>query len=220
MKDFLLKNAKQHNYTFGVVNIPACEKYVQDKNGSLASLLSPQELLYVARAQTLKRKSEFIAGRLAAKKAAQFMFDYEPENYHLLNITKKEDGAPVIDSHPECVVTISHSHDYAIALLAKRPIGLDVEKIEYRPPALVTYFCHPEEKKIYHQFKNNLERQNELLTTWWTRKEAISKYTQLGGRMLFSSMNTNEDNFVTGKPPQHIQLISEIDNGYAVTIAV
>ncbi len=220
MKDFLLKNAKQHHYTFGIVRVPDCQKYIEDEKSALVSLLSPQELSYLERAHSDKRKVEFIAGRLAAKNAARHMFGYDPAQFSSINISKKEDGAPVIDSHPECVVTISHSIEYAIALLANRPIGLDVEKIERRPPALVSYFCHPEEKKIYHQFRHDLIRQDELLTTWWTRKEAISKYTQLGGRMLFNSMNTNNDTFVTGEPPQNIKLISEIDNGYAVTIAV
>ncbi len=220
MKEFLLKNARQHDYTFGIVRVPDCQKYIEDEKSALASLLSPQELNYLEQAHSDKRKVEFIAGRLAAKNAVRHMFGYEQEQYNRINISKKEDGVPVIDNHGECVVTISHSFDYAIALLARKPIGLDVEKIERRPPALVSYFCHPEEKKVYHQFQHDLTRQDELLTTWWTRKEAISKYTQLGGRMLFNAMNTNNDTFVTGEPPQNIQLISEIDDGYAVTIAI
>lgn len=220
MKEFLLKNARQHDYTFGIVRVHDCQKYIESERAALPALLSPQELQYVERAHSDKRKVEFIAGRLAAKNAVRHMFGYEMAPYNRINISKKEDGVPVIDDYPECVVTISHSFDYAIALLAKRPIGLDVEKIERRPPALVSYFCHPEEKKVYRQFQHDLSRQDELLTTWWTRKEAISKYTRLGGRMLFNAMNTNTDTVVAGEPPKNIKLISEIDDGYAVTIAI
>ena len=65
-----------------------------------------------------------------------------------------------------------------------------------------------------------MEVQDELLTTWWTRKEAIAKYTKLGGEMIFRDMNTIDDNFVVGKPPAQIQLVSNVDDGYALTIAV
>jgi phosphopantetheinyl transferase len=219
MHEFLRKNARQFEYTFGVIKVSDCERYVAP-HSRLDTILSVDEISYVERAPSYKRKVEFIAGRLAAKKAFGYMFDTDESIFPHINISKKENGVPEISDCPDCVVTISHSHDFAIALLARRPIGLDLEKIERRPPALVTYFCHPDEKSVYDQFRENIRLRDELVTTWWTRKEAISKYTQRGGHMIFRDLNTNDDVISIGTPPEQIRLFSTVENGYAMTIAV
>ena len=64
------------------------------------------------------------------------------------------------------------------------------------------------------------KQKDELVTTWWTRKEAVAKYTQLGGKMNFRQMNTNDDVLYAGDPAEEIHLISDVSNGYAVSIAV
>lgn len=220
MKDFFDKYAEQYEFKYGIVRINDCRQYV-DGHDSVRreNILSPAEEDYVRKSQSAKRKLEFVAGRLAAKTALCQWFDGDFQNLADITIVKKADGAPHFADCPECVISISHSVDFAVALLAKRPIGLDIEKIEWRPPALIRYFCHPAEKRIYEQ-QAEKNQADELVTTWWTRKEAISKYTQLGGRMLFRDMDTSRDSYVQHHPPASIRLISEVQDGYVVTIAV
>ena len=220
MREFLEKNARLFDFAYSIVNIQEVQKFV-DPNAfdHVENILSPQESQRYRRFKSSKRMVEFWAGRFAAKKAYSQICNRNESDLYEIHVGHKDTGAPFIEEQPELVVSISHSFDYAVALIARSPIGLDIEKIEKRPPSLVTYFCHPEEKLVYHQ-NSDLQRQNELLTTWWTRKEAIAKYTKLGGRMPFKKMNTIPDIYEHDDPPARIRLLSEIDGGYAMTIAV
>ncbi len=187
---------------------------------SFLANMEVSELERLAQKNLDKRITEFAGGRLAAKRAFCRMYGYDETKLDDIWVRNEETGAPSIHKHPKCVVTISHSYDVAVALVAEFPIGIDVEKAESRPAALLKYYYHPEEKKAYQAWAHDPKQQEELVTLWWTRKEAISKYLTLGSRMILRKMNTIPDIYVHENPPAEIRLISELVNGYAVTIAV
>lgn len=220
MKTFLEQQAQTYDFGYGIYRITDGAAYVDDKSPhSRFAVLSAEEEQTLRQFHSRKRKLEFIAGRLAAKQAFCRWFDctvYHPAD---ISIQRRPNGVPFIAEHPDCIISISHSFEYAIALLARRRIGLDIEKIETRSPALVSYFCHPAEKFVYDR-SESARYKDELVTRWWTRKEAISKYTMLGSRMNFRDINTTVDVYEYEQPPTTIHLISNVSDGYAMSIAV
>jgi phosphopantetheinyl transferase (holo-ACP synthase) len=102
-----------------------------------------------------------------------------------------------------------------VAVIAPFKIGIDVEKVESRPDALAHYFCSHEELVA---LENEPRRKDELLTFFWSRKEAISKFLQLGGKMNFKQISTVKDEMEISQ--QKIRLMSGMCDGYWVSIAV
>ncbi len=219
MNLFIEKYARPLDYAYGIIQTRDVKKRIEaDDLAYVKSILSPEEFDRFQRFSRTKRKAEFCAGRFAVKDAMHQLF--ENVIFDKTTIARRANGSPFILERPEWFVSISHSFDYAVALVARHPVGIDIEKIEKRPAVLVSYFCHPKEKWIYDLNSTHPQRQNELVTTWWTRKEAISKYTTLGGRMPFNRMNTIPDVYENDDPVARIRLYSSSDSDYAVTIAV
>jgi phosphopantetheinyl transferase len=59
-----------------------------------------------------------------------------PQGVRHFSVLNDGAGAPFIAEHPELTLSLSHSHDYAVAVIAHDAIGIDIEKIEPRPLAL------------------------------------------------------------------------------------
>ena len=58
-------------------------------------------------------------------------------------------------------------------------------------------------------------------TKFWTRKEAISKYVQLGAKLNFKKIDTVADIFYNDIISENeIRLLSEQFNNYCMTIAI
>lgn len=136
----------------------------------LESYLTPSEKVIYARLNVPKRKLEWIAGTIAAKKAIGLTFNL-PEAE--VEIIKNKNGKPGgIFNGMEYPVTKTHSNGVASAM--SHPdggVGLDIEKIEKRDPSLIeTAFTEDEIKR----FKLTPEK-DKLITQLWSIKEAALK---------------------------------------------
>jgi len=129
--------------------------------------------------------------------------------------TIKNELLPYIVNHPELQVSISHSHEYAVAVIAPFKIGIDIEKIEPRPDSLAHYFCSQEERA---ELEKEPMQKDELMTFFWSRKEAVSKFLHLGGKLNFKQISTVNDEIEISQ--ERIRLISGECEGYWVSIAI
>ncbi len=136
----------------------------------LDAYLLPSEKVIYARFKVPKRKMEWLAGTIAAKKAISLTFNV-PETE--VEIIKNKNGKPGgIFEGIEYPVTKTHSNGVAIAL--SHPdggVGIDIEKIEPRDPSLIkTAFTNDEIKRF--QIKPD---KHKLITQLWSIKEASLK---------------------------------------------
>lgn len=148
--------------------------------------LSPREAAQHAAFRLEKRRTEWLAGRLAAKAL-------------LAEATGKEPAACEIQpdrlGRPSCggiLVTISHSGGWAMA--AVKPgadfLGADLEKVEDRHPAWYRDYFHPSELAA---------PQPSEATRLWTIKEAFLKALGLGLMADPLDIRTGEKVIFTGK---------------------
>lgn len=126
-----------------------------------------------------KRKREWLAGRLAAKRLARKKIAESGLIYsdNEIAIEKNEAGAPYIRARPcPWPISISHSGEWAVAAMMDGPrpsaIGVDIEKIEDRDPSWLDIAFDAEEKAP------GLDSAEQTL--YWTRKEAVSKLLGIG----------------------------------------
>jgi phosphopantetheinyl transferase len=164
-----------------------------------------------------------LGGRLAAKEAlaragvsARDSADAGP-----LSVLAGENRAPYVRGRPGTNVSISHSYEYAVAVVAPFRIGVDLEKIEPRPASLAEYFCSPAERRRLATGCGSKEESDALITFLWSRKEALAKFFEEGGRLPFSALDTLEDIVrVEGRVPSGVRLVSGTADGYCITIAL
>ncbi|MCR4623149.1 MAG: 4'-phosphopantetheinyl transferase superfamily protein [Alphaproteobacteria bacterium] len=133
--------------------------------------LSQKELDIFSRSTSLKRRHEFISGRIACKKAF-FKLTSQDENcfekFPSISVLNEESGAPFIENS-DLFVSISHSHGVAIASVSKKAVGIDIEETD--------------PKKISALKRMSAESHSEDvcdLTVLWTLKESLGKALRTG----------------------------------------
>lgn len=132
-----------------------------------------------------RRRAEFVAGRIAARKAvARLMRDHGPGRVEILNDVT---GAPFVVALPSLQVSISHSNRVALAVAAHVPVGVDLEANEARPAAFARLFFTTQEQERLSTTAG--EAQQTFLNMLWTRKEAVSKVGHWGGTLAFASVD-------------------------------
>jgi phosphopantetheinyl transferase (holo-ACP synthase) len=140
-----------------------------------SALLQGEEVQLLARAQTAKRRLEFLGGRLAAKLAVNRcrMAAGEPElGLCQIEIARKTLGAPQVccpGYHP--AISIAHSRTWAVAMAARQPCGVDVEDSCSRVCATADYFDQIEIVGAVPSFG---------VRCVWAAKEAAAKATGRG----------------------------------------
>lgn len=133
--------------------------------------LSPKELEIYSKFTSLKRKNEFIAGRIVSKKAF-FKFSSKEidcfEKFPSVSILNTKTGSPFIENS-NLHISISHSHGVAIASVSKHVVGVDIEQIELRRIHAL--------KRISKEFSSEKVRELAVL---WTLKESLCKALKTG----------------------------------------
>lgn len=233
--DFLENSARQYGFAYGVQSIPQVAARLETADDPadhpadhppgdrlIQKVLTAAEKIQFQKFIVQKRRVEWLAGRLAARQAFNRWKERQawrrdtPQSISILN---RPNRAPYIPEHPDLALSISHSHDYAVAVIAQYPIGIDLEKVEARHPALVDYFFSPAEQEwlaglacpVRHE-ANPLQHISDQWVTWlWTRKEALAKYLQLGGNLAFKQINAVPDEInLLGVNPTPVRLVSNI----------
>ncbi len=149
---------------------------------SLREYLSGLEASTLGRLATPKRRREWLAGRLAAKRALiQYLSERgiaaSPGDMEIRNSPERRPYAafPSSWNTRAPALSISHARDYAgCAVLSEGAVGLDIERIEPRDPSWPWVMADPSE------LDDSLLASPARLTALWTIKEAVLKALGLG----------------------------------------
>lgn len=176
-------------------------------------LLCASERVTFSHCRCSKRRAEYLAGRVAAKRAAaRALGRTDPTE---LEIVKLASGAPALTRHPELRVSIAHSARFALAMVSNHPIGIDLERENQRTQALVSWFFHELELKQLSCKRG--PHWHALVNLLWTRKEAAAKLGHWGGSLEFSQLDCSRPRIQVG--PMAIRLKSLSSSGYVFSAA-
>lgn len=188
-KNTITKVEEELNISIGICALQEV-KSKDDKN-YLSYYLSNNENLIYNSFKFKKRKNDWSIGRIAAKRAYSKFTSNTPSNITILN---NDDGSPHIVGIPDLSISISHSNGIAIAAISEKNIGIDLEIITDHNESILNYFFSTSESdKVFRYKDKNIK--NELITKFWTRKEAISKYLKKGMKLNFKSIDILDDKF-------------------------
>lgn len=158
------------------------------KDGAAARFsLTSREAARCARLPTARGRSDFRAGRLAAKRAASIALDRFPSRR--IEVSSRADGAPTLTAldgrgtgrFVESELSISHRDGHAVAVVAPRGVrvGVDLERNGAVPIATLRYFLTPAEQAMAVSIEP---------TILWSLKEAAWKALGLGRSAPFTSV--------------------------------
>ena len=157
-------------------------------------LLHPKEKTVFSGYRLAKRRTEYLTGRICAKKAVQaFWLESgtctESPALSEIEIAHTTNGRPIVylpgakANQLKVDISISHSGEYAAALTAQSPCGIDVQM---QKSALLTVrekYCNETENSLLANRLVNCEHLTRL-TLLWAAKEAGKKalsYWQMPG---------------------------------------
>lgn len=147
-----------------------------DETPAPEAILSFRENALYRALKTEKRRKDWLAGRWAAKTLLARML--EVEDMREIEVLPDREGRP----QPRAAggmgagwtLTITHSGAFAAAAVDALggPVGLDLETVEERDPAIIPVAFHPSEL--------GAALDPSTLTRMWTVKEAVLKFLGLG----------------------------------------
>lgn len=183
-----------------MLNIAFCDANQIFKDHStgaqlLGQCLTELEQLQMLEHQGAKRQVQFLAGRLAAKKALQKNFSQAELSHLDIEIRKenlnKQSLKPKVwlQGHQNTTdLSISHSHNIACAVSSSRQVGIDVEKINRRSPVFYEDVLTINEFKHWQGLYQVQPVAADMLgTLYWTAKESMSKCLGVGLSVPFNS---------------------------------
>ncbi len=144
-----------------------------------------------------KRQRDWLAGRVAAKRAVQRRTGAP---LWAIGIRAIADGAE--SGRPFAILggkrfehlSITHAGDVAVAVSAGQPAGIDVEVIEPRPELETLAFTETERADFDRLDGDN---RDEAMTLMWCAKEAVAKHRGVGLRASFRELSV--------PPGMHVQ---------------
>ena len=192
--EHLINIQDDYNISIGTQYI---DREISKENSNISEALSEREIEIYNSIKFDKRKRDWLAGRLAAKKA---FIDYCKKNtgFKNTNITVLNNcnKAPYIFEYPELDISITHSNDLAIAAISNSLIGIDLEKISSGNPLIIKYFFSENESNLLKKESLHNDKVSESIIRIWTRKEAVAKYLKLGMKINFKLLDT-VNNFIS-----------------------
>ncbi len=173
--------------------------------------LSLQEMAILETFRNEKRVVEWVAGRIAAKRAFSLFTAAQKSELSTPQILRKSSGAPYIEGYSSLSISISHSGECAVAVVSSCPLGIDLELLEERPqPFLKCYFSTEEQKWITSS--TEITKATNIL---WTRKEAASKLYEKGGHLSFKKIPT----LLKEAEKENLSYYSDTTTDYAISLA-
>ena len=104
-------------------------------------------------------------------------------------IIYNEYGKPYLKNN-EIYFNLSNSHDYSVCVVSNSEVGIDIEKITFKP-SIIDKICTEDEKLL---IKNA-----DDFTKIWTKKESFVKYLGVGLSYGLKNVNTFLNNIKTYK---------------------
>ena len=153
-------------------------------------LLTEDERNKLATYKHDKRRREWFTGRIVAKKCFQqqtLVDNRHPPLLKDVEICNRPDGRPYIVTDSPSIaermdISISHSREYAIAMLTNYPCGVDIQKIDKTLLRVEERFCTADERTILNQLQHQFPT-IALLAQLWAAKEAIQKTLSITGTL-------------------------------------
>ncbi|MCG3216154.1 MAG: SDR family NAD(P)-dependent oxidoreductase, partial [Candidatus Heimdallarchaeota archaeon] len=155
-----------------VVPIKKVTNYLSNKPEEVMGFLSTQEKADFDKIKNEKRRIEYLSGVIATKELYSAIQEDSSISQEI-EVRKLSKGQPYIfdkrkGKKSKLHLSISHSGDFAISTLSKRPVGIDIEKIETRNESFYKEAFTEKERDV-------ISNDKDLGTIYWTIKEAISK---------------------------------------------
>ncbi|MFX1468949.1 MAG: SDR family NAD(P)-dependent oxidoreductase [Promethearchaeota archaeon] len=192
---YLLKNGKLPN-NFHIIPIHKMKEIYQTDPKFLKYYLTEKEIENSSRFRNKKRKFEYFSGIITSKEI-YLKYTSEIISYHDFEVQKDEKGKPFYYSLKKkqkipINLSISHSHDFSVALISKNQVGIDLELIENRSPSFYT--------EVFTESERNVILEDAKLgTIYWTAKEAFLKAIGEGSHINFRDIelkyNKQQNNF-------------------------
>ncbi len=173
--------------------------------GVLEALLSSEERVRVARYTHAGRRRSFTLGRAAARTLLAERLGVGPAQVPLC---VAEDGGIDVDG-AAVTISIAHSGAHAVAAIAERAVGIDLERIAPRHESLPRFLLHPDEYAAFDALSLDAERTAIL---YWTLKEATLKALRTGFRLSPKKLRLEIDlptqsarAHLVDQPPMHLR---------------
>ena len=138
----------------------------REEGETLEESFSPGELARAAAFRLQKRRDEWLLGRLAAKRLAE----RRAPGVDLRDMTVRRGVLTIAGEPTAWRVSLSHSGDYAGAIIALGPVGLDVQVVRSVPERMTHLFLSEEETEMMHACALD-----ERVLHFWCAKEAAWK---------------------------------------------
>ncbi|MBI2378205.1 MAG: hypothetical protein HYV07_29660 [Deltaproteobacteria bacterium] len=138
-----------------------------------------------------KRRREFLAGRIAAKWALQRVTGLPFKVIEIENVARgPQRGRPIVvigGTDPGLCVSISHARTLAAAVVARGPIGFDLDVVGPKDAGFERLVLGPRERPI-HSIDRDLH-----LTAVFVMKEAIVKCRTTGLSVAFHDVSPDPE---------------------------
>ena len=150
------------------------------------SHLTPVESERRATFRSVSRQDSFALGRYASRGLLAESLGCSPDQVPLEVLP---DGSLEVPGSP-WQLSISHSGPYAAAAIATSEVGLDLERIRYRPESLFRFIFHADELMVREQVDLPTEHQIAL---FWSLKESVLKAKRTGLRLSPRTLRLSVD---------------------------
>jgi len=197
--------------TLSLVDLDLIEQSLQrDEAALLQRVLSAAEQDYFQRFKYMKRKKEWLGGRIAAKAAILPLASHHAADQNLRSITilPNKHGRPIVEELPaslsalgnEPTISLSHSDGFAVALArakstSRAGCGIDLQEISPKLAGLTSHFATDAELQLLAQQAGCDE--DTVLTMLWTVKEALKKALLHDQSVIFSATELREITLVS-----------------------
>lgn len=164
-------------------------------NAAYRPLLTDWEFSYIDSMKFLKRKSDFLSGRLAGKKAVNRLLTKDRVkgeeflSFNNIEIKRTVTGRPLVfinKASTDLLISITHTEGVAASYVCNKKefkgIGIDIEKIDKRDKSIIDIAFTTDEIAKFENISENsqYERLYEDITKLWSIKEAVLKSLGVG----------------------------------------
>ncbi|WLE95628.1 MAG: 4'-phosphopantetheinyl transferase superfamily protein [Candidatus Electrothrix communis] len=208
--DMPVRLRQEGQQALSLVDLNLIDQYLHMHEATfLQQVLSAAEQTYFQRFKYMKRKKEWLGGRIAAKAAILALASHHAADQDLRSITilPNKLGRPITEELPACravlgnepTISISHSDCFAVALampkkesraISSSNCGVDLQKISTKLAGLTSHFATDAELQLLAQQAGCDE--DTRLTMLWTAKEALKKALLHDQSVIFSATELQE----------------------------
>jgi len=206
----VIEALEQRGLILAVMEISSIRPLAEKECGQVWRLiLSPEEISCLNGMKVMKRRCDFLSGRIAGKRAVRrFMkmkripgSDRADPGFQDIDIRRTGTGAPRVylnNSPGGMGISISHSPFYAASAVCSGAqyagIGIDIEKIEPRHESLLHVAFRPSEiRALQRGSRQNPGAPPEQVTRYWSLKEAVLKSMGIGLNVDLKDIEISEN---------------------------